>query len=639
MVLAGGPGQALAGVSIPDWVHQAAAQPLGGYPPETDAVVLLDQTDYTITDPGEYIEHARWVVRVLRPEGRDEGELVVDLGQHEKLNYIHAWTIDRAAHEYELKPKDFVEKSFTSFALYDDIKFMAATAPAADPGSTIAFEYEVRRHSWINQLNLLLQEPNPVLLVKISLSLPKGWELKDSWPQVLGLTSAQDASGRWQWTGHDMPGIQREPMMPHRSSLLGRMAIAYFPPGEVGNFGTWQSLGTWYSGLTAGRRDASPEIVQEAITITAGKSEFRSKLQALTRFIQSQIRYVAIEIGIGGFQPHSASEVFRYRYGDCKDKATLLSSMLKTVGIDSSYLIIHTQRGAVDPAVPSVHFNHVILAIELPGNGTGDYQSVITARSGKRYLLFDPTDEYTPVGSLRADLQDSYALLVTDSGGELIQTPLLPPDWNMVKRTGHFVLTTGGGLSGEVIEDRNGDSATNERARLRESDQRERTRAFEHWLGRSVPGFSLESIDFQQTDQLEKDLVINYKFTTPQYGQQRGPLMLLRARVLDEKGATVEHKPRHYALELGRTTRQTDAYEIEIPEGYLIDDIPDPVRIDVGFASYHSKTEVDGSKLKYSREYVIRNVSVPPEKFSDWAKLQGVIGADESAAVILKRAP
>src|SRR5437016_3835367 len=82
---------------------------------------------------------------------------------------------------------------------------------------------------------------------------------------------------------------------------------------------------------------------------------------------------------------------------------------------------------------------------------------------------------------------------------------------------------------------------------------------------------------------------------TTQYGQVRGPLMLVRPRVLDDKSAYVEHKPRHYAIELGAVARETDTYEIEIPKNYQVEDIPDPVKVDVGFASYQSKTEVNGS--------------------------------------------
>jgi len=610
---------AAGGANIPDWVRQAAAQPLGTYPAETKAVVVLDQTDYRVTAPGDYVEHSRWVVKILRPEGREEGDLSVNLGQKERLDYLHAWTIDRLAHEYELKEKDFAERSFPSFILYSDIRFLTAKAPAADPGSVIAFEWEVRRHSWVNQVNQFFQETNPVSQIRISLTLPQGWEFKDSWPAGSALTPVRIAPGRWEWVAHDLPGIQEEPMMPPKHGLLGRLAIAYFPPGETGNMGSWAAIGRWYSTLTSGRRDPTPEITEQVQRLVAGKSDFDSKVRLLTAFLQSEIRYVAIEIGIGGYQPHPASDIYRHRYGDCKDKTTLLSSMLRVAGINSDYVVIHTDRGFVNPTVPSVWFDHVILALELPGDVKQDeYSSVVTAQSGKRYLIFDPTDEYTPVGSLRSELQNSYALLVTDSGGELIRTPLLAPDSNSVTRTGYFVLTSDGSLSGEVSEDRSGDSAMYERGRLHYTDQRERTNDFERWLGRSIQGFTLEDVKIEQADQITKDLVFNYKFTTPQYGQTRGPLMLVRPRVLDDKSAQVEHKPRHYAIELGATARQTDTYEIEIPKNYRVEDIPDPVRIDVGFASYQSKIEVDGSKLLYWREYIVRELSVPPEKFDDW---------------------
>lgn len=631
---------ALGGVNVPDWVRQAAAQPLATYPPETKAVVLLDQTDYTVTAPGDYIEHSRWIVKVLRPEGREEGDLGLDLSRGEKLNYVHSWTLDGSGHEYELKQKDFVEKSFPSFILYEDIRFLTATAPSAGVGSVVAFEFEARRHSYSNQINLFFQEMNPVKEVRISLSLPPGWEFKDSWPSAAAVRPTQTAPNRWEWTAHDLSGIEPEPMMPERYVLLGRLAIAYFPPGETGNMASWAALGHWYTNLTTGRRDPTGEITQEVGYLISGKPDFDSKLRTLTAYLQSEIRYVAIEIGVGGYQPHSAGDVYRYHYGDCKDKATLLSSMLRVGGINSDYVLIHTDRGFVNPAVPSIWFNHAILAVELPADiKSNHYPSTVTAKDGKRYIIFDPTDEYTPVGSLRSELQNSYALLVTDSGGELIQTPLLAPDTNTIERTGHFVLTADGGLSGEVSEDRAGDFAARERGRLHNWDEHKRTEYFEHYLGRSLQGFTLESMDVQQADQVQKDVLIKFKFSTPQYGQPRGSLMLVRPRVLGETSRYVEHKPRHYSVELEETETQTDHYEIEIPKGYAVDDIPDPAKIDVGFASYQSKFEVDGTKLRYWRQYIVRDLSVPPEKFGDWVRLQGVIGADETAAAVLKRVP
>jgi transglutaminase-like putative cysteine protease len=637
---------AWAGVNVPDWVRQAASQPLPTYEPDTNAVVLLDQTDYTVTAPGEYLEHSRHVVKILRHEGRDEGEFALDLDQKEKLLSVHGWTIDAAGHEYELKnnDKDFPETSaFFGFDLYNDIRVRRALAPAAEPGSVIAFEYEVKRHAWLNQLDWFYQDGIPVREASMTLQLPAGWEYKSSSTVADPVQPVKNGDNRWIWTVRDVPAIEHEAMMPHFLALSGRMEIAYFGPGDgVPRSGSWNALGIWYGGLTAGRRNPTQEISDRAHQLTMGKPSFDEKIKVLAAFLQSEVRYVEIQIGIGGWQPHAAGDIFHARYGDCKDKATLLSSMLEEVGIKSNYLLIDTYRGIVHPNLPSAYFNHAILAIELPADTRADaYQSMVTASTGKRYLIFDPTDEYTPIGELRAQLQNTYALLVTDSGGELIRTPLLPPDSNLLSRTGHFTLAPDGSLAGEVVEDRSGAQASQERSSLTNANQQQRSQELENRLGESLQGFTLQNSDIQHLDQIQQDLIYTFKFTTPQYAQIRGPLMLVRPRVLGEKSAHVEQerKPRQYPIELRRTSRETDTYEIEIPQYYKVDDIPDPVKIDVGFASYQSKVEVEGSKIRYWREYIVRDLSVDPDHVADWRKLQGVIGADEAAAVVLKRAP
>ena len=339
-----------------------------------------------------------------------------------------------------------------------------------------------------------------------------------------------------------------------------------------------------------GAQNATPEIPKK-VRSTAGKNDFDIIVRPLTSFLQSDVRYVAVEIGIGGYQPHAANDVFRARYGDCKDKAMLLSSMLQEAGIASDYVVISTYRGTVDPTVPSAEsFNHVILAIELPnGVSSESYPSTITSKAGQRYLIFDPTDEYTPLGELRAALQDTHALLVTNSGGELIHTPLLPPETNLLSRSGHFTLDPEGTLTGEVTETRSGDHASHERALLLEANQQERAQHLERELNQSLKGFTLESSNIEQLDQLQNNLVLTLKLAAPQYGQLRGILMLVRPRVLEEKGFEVESKPRQYAFVLGRASRETDSYEIDLPQGYTVDDVPDPVKLDMGFASYQSK--------------------------------------------------
>ncbi len=634
-------------VSVPDWVRQAASQTLPSYPPDTNAAVLLTDENVTVTSPGEYVEHYRHAVKILRPDGRNEGRLGVYLGHGEKLLYLHAWTIDKTGREYELKEKDFGERNPYSDSFYDDVRYRTVQAPSPEPGSVIALEYEVRRYAWDNQVHWILQEDIPVRETTFRMQIPHDWEFKASWSGTRSTDALPAGENRWQWTKHDLSALEHEASMPAFLSLSDRMTLAFYVPGEkTGNSGSWNGLGLWYSGLTAGRRTPTPEITERVRQLTANKTDFDGKLRAVASFLQSDIRYVAVEIGIGGYQPHPASDVFHYRYGDCKDKATLLSSMLQEAGLRSEYVLIDTERGVVQSAMPSAWFNHAILAIELPatskseGTSATNYRSVITAKSGKQYLIFDPTDTYTPVGELRGELQDTNALLVTDSGGELIHTPLLPPEANLLVRTGHFTLSPDGSLAGEIAETLSGEHALYSRASLLHASEKERTEHFEHLLGSSLQGFALQSTSIQQLDDIQQNLRLTLKFDVPSYAQTRGSLMLVRPRILGKKSFDFDHrKPRQYSVVFDGTSKETDVYEIELPPGYAVDDLPEPAKADFGFASYQSKIEVTGSKLRYSREYTRRNVEIGPERMTDLRKFEGLIGADETASVVLKKIP
>lgn len=630
-----------AAVSVPDWVRSAASATLPKYEPDTNAVVLLDEITYTVTSPDDYVEHYRRAVKILRPDGRQEADFRVHFRQKEKVIFLHAWSMDKSGHEYELKDKDFAERGLFDFELYNDIKLRTATAPAADPGAVVAFEFEVRRRPWLNHLDWGFQESIPVHESHVVLQLPPGWEYRAYWAGIAPVAPLERAAHQAEWTLRDLPAIEHEAMSPPRWSLSARLGLSYLEPGESAkNMATWEAMGKWYDQLTAGRRNPIPELSDKARQLTAGKTDFDGKLRALASFLQSDIRYVAIEIGVGGYQPHPAQDVFRARYGDCKDKATLLSSMLHEVGIESDYLIISTYRGMVQPDLPSPVFNHVILAIELPpGTPSDPYRTVVTAKNNQRYLIFDPTDPYTPVGDLRGDLQDTYALLVADGRGDLIHTPLLAPETNLLVRTGHFTLSPDGSLAGEVVEDRSGDHAWQERIALIHANEQERAQRIEHRLSRSLKGFTLEKTDIGQLEQIQQKLVISMKLSDPGYGQVRGPLMLVRPRVLGEKSFALERKPRQYPFQFESKSRETDSFEIELPKEYAVEDVPDPVKVDAGFATYQSKVEVEGTKVRYTREFVRRDVLIGPEHTEELRKFLGTIGADEAAVVVLKRSP
>lgn len=433
--------------------------------------------------------------------------------------------------------------------------------------------------------------------------------------------------------------------MPPWAGLAARMVVAFLAPGArpQNGFLTWDDMARWQTTLANGRRDPTPEISSKVAEIVAGRATSQQKLEAVAQFIQQDIRYVAIEIGIGGWQPHSAGDVFVHRYGDCKDKATLMSTMLKLSGIDSYYLFINTRRGAVGPETPPERmFNHAILAIRLPvGVSDARYEAVFSHPKLGNLLIFDPTNEKTPIGELSGELQGNYAFLVTPEGGELIKTPQLPTASNGIVRSGKFSLDAQGTLRAEITESRNGDFARYERyAQLAVPSSKDRVKLIEQEVSHSIGMFQMTAATMTGLDATEAPFGYSFKFVAPAYAKQAGNLLVVRPRVMGQKSSDLleTKEPRKFPVIFEGPEKDTDTFEIELPAGYEVDDLPPPTDIDYSFASYHSKTEVSGRTLKYTRTMEIKELSVPLSKMDDLKKFYRVIAGDERNTAVLKPA-
>jgi len=626
--------------NIPDWVRQAAVQKLPAYPPDTNAVVLFaDETD-TVNSFFFNDTATTEIYTILRPAGRKYGNLAVHIGKDEKLLSIHAWSIDSAGHEYELKQKDFIDAAEWRYELYSDISYKRAVTPGSGPGSIVAFEYEIKRRDYFNELHWELQRRIPVLLTTLNVQLPPGWELKEHWSGTPPVKSAASGPNGWMWTKDNLSGIDDEPDRPVDAALEARLSLELYTPTSKLET-DWAALGKWASNLFRPQRSVSPEMTSKVQELTAGKSSFEARVRTLTEFLQREVRYVEIQIGIGGYQPHPASDVFHARYGDCKDKANLLSALLSQIGISSEMVLIHTDRGIVRPESPGNFFDHAILAIELPPDVPPNrYSPVITAKkSGKRYIIFDPTDEWTPFGEVRSELQDSYALLVTDSGGELIHVPIAQPDRSRLTRSAKLKLTADGTLSGSVEEFLTGDFATNVRGGAEYSNEQQRISHYEYQVTHSVKNASLQGLTFDGLKELNQPVNVRYNLNADRYAQVMGPLLIVRPRVLGVKSIGLDRKPRKYPLVIGNTALETDDFELQIPAGYTLDDKPDPVSLDTPFASYKSHIEILGDRLHYSREYVMKSLEIAPDKIEDLRAFENRVAADENAAVVFKKVP
>jgi hypothetical protein len=630
----------------PQWMHALVSAPIPAHDEKTDAVVLYSEINVSVQSEDKIKKTVRTAYKILRPSGRGYGEIVVPFNSHEKISNFHGWCIPAQGKDYEVKDKDGMEVSLPKIEgseLVSDVKAKLLKIPASDPGNIVGYEYEREIRPFVLQDFWSFQGEIPVRESHYSLQLPTGWAYRASWinhPEV----KPNEAGGQLQWAVSDQKEIRREEDMPPIDGVAGLMVVSFFPQGGISTSGftDWQQMGTWYRNLISGRMDASPEIKQKVAALTAGSGVTPlGKMNRLAQFVQHDIRYVAIELGIGGWQPHAAPEVFSHRYGDCKDKATLLSSMLREIGIDSYHVSINTERGSVTPDVPAhLAFNHVILAIKLP-DGLDDPTLVATLRDPKlgKILFFDPTDELTPFGQIAGNLQANYGLLVAPDGGELLALPMQPSAMNGIQRKGKLTLDASGNLKGDVSEIRVGDRAWSQRWALRTvTKDSDRIKPIENLLAGSLSSFQITKASFTNLSLTDLPFGFDYSFQAENYAKNAGNLLLVRPRVIGSKAkAILETKePRKYSIEFEGPVRDSDAFEIVLPPGYEVDDVPPPVDADFGFASYHSKTEVKGNVIGYSRSFEVKELSVPVSRADELKKLYRIIASDERNTAVLK---
>jgi transglutaminase-like putative cysteine protease len=628
-------------VTLPDWMKDAAARPQKSYPARTNAVVLLDERAISVNRSGEYIETVRRVVRILRPEGGNEGTIGINVEHADALLSAHAWCSSSDGHSYEVKQKDFEQKGYgfggTLFFM-NEVNY-AAELPAANPGAVVAFEYSVRNRAWGDYTTWWFQEEIPVEQARLTLGLPDKWNYKDSWVNSAHVASDSATPGMVAWVLHDVAALDNEEQhSPGILAMAGRMQLAFSPPEfAIPVFASWDSIGKWAEDLAQPRRQPSAEITAKVKQLTAGVSDFDGIVSRLAGFVQRDIRYVANEIGIGGWQPRAAGDTYRNHYGDCKDKATLLGSMLQVAGIHAENVLIFAEHGVTREDSPGNYFNHAILAIELPADAKVTYRSVVQTKSGQRYLIFDPTNEWVPVGELGEYEQGNFALLEGKNGGELIRMPVFPPEQNRLARNGKFTIGEGGGLSGELQISDSGSHAWRSRANVARENERERTRSAENFLTRSLQGATLKQATYEHLDEPSRELMVHYSFTASEFLKSSGTLLLFQPCVFGHKAIAIDWKKRKYPVDLQSTTDEVDRYEIALPAGMQVDDLPDAVQIDVGFASYKSSVTSANGVILYQREYVVRDPQVGLDKLGQLRKLEEAILRDEASSVVLKK--
>ncbi len=627
---------------VPQWLLDAAHQPTPAYAKDAPAVVLVKAGDVSVEEGGKIVTAERYAVRILTRDGRQDARVFkVYLSDTGKVRDLRAWVVN-GEDGRKLGKEDTADVGLLGDALYEQTRARSidGTKDCAE-GWVFGYESVVEEKSVFTQLDWEFQGRLPVVDSRYTLRVPNGWEAKTV---MLNHPAAVQDSGGTAWELRDLPYIEEEPASPPLTAMVPRLAISLFPASGAHTvlgqtFGTWLDVSRYASGLADPQSQPDAAISAKVALLTANAHTDLEKIRAIGTYVQN-LKYVSVQTGLGrggGYQPHPASFVFEKNYGDCKDKANLMRAMLRAVSINSYPVLIYSGDAAyVREEWPSPQqFNHCILAIEV-GRDVRLPATLENAALG-RLLIFDATDPDTPVGDLPDHEQNSFALIAAGEKGVLARMPAGASESNMVERRTELKLSATGAITGKLEERFSGTPAVRARRQFRQRDRGDYDKSVERWVSASVQGVSVSAVD-PSDDFAENQFHLDVKFAAPRYAQLSQNRLLIFHPVTpssNEFGYAARAKRSHPVLLPANHWNET--LTVELPEGFDVDEIPDPGKIEGAFGRYESSCAVRERALTCTRTLQVKAQSIALAQYPAMRDFfEHVVGA-QSAPVVLVR--
>lgn len=594
--------------------------------PDAGAVVLLDEGIMEVFGGGgvgfSALERHR-IVRILNSRGHRYANVMIPYGSTSTVENIQARTLTRDGRVAPLKQEDIFDVSlYPGFVFFSDQRARIFTLPAVEDGAVIEYRYRILMrdrafwHSWVFQYD------EPVLLSRFTLVKPTEWNLDSrSYGIPVDPTSTKAPAGfksRHVWELRNVPPLHAEAAMPPVTELAARIALA--PIG----FATWKDISTWYDGIAAPRLKGGPLVRMLADSLTRHTTDPEARLRALVEWVRDEVRYIAVEIGIGGFQPHYAEDIAEKRYGDCKDMVTLLCALAREVHIDAVPVLISTRlNGIPDTSLPSpLQFNHLIAF--APGVGTGG-------------TWIDATDKACPFGTLPWYDQGVPVILARPQGEDArARTPVVEASRNHSRLTWDVQLASDGSSTVQGRSILSGAVANELRHELRMSDRRESRTWVEAFLARRIPGMELDTFSVEGMKPIEDPLTLSYTFHAPAFAQTRDSGLVVRPGrivgfLLDEYFRSTD---RTYPVRVNFGTSTDVELTLRLPAGWgLMRTRTDSLNTPYGSGAWSMHNSPAGVTLVIRHR--LRGSDVPAGKYRDFrAFLDGVRLRDEQEVLL-----
>jgi hypothetical protein len=370
--------------------------------------------------------------------------------------------------------------------------------------------------------------------------------------------------------------------------------------------------------------EPGPEVERQAREIVAGLPDDRAKLRALFTWVRDRIRYLAVEIGIGGFQPHPAEEISVHRYGDCKDMVTLLCALGRAVGLPIRQALISTrQNGEPDTSLPSpLHFNHVIAyAPELDGG-----------------VWMDPTEKGCAFGDLPWYDQGLPSLVIGNDGrGILLTTPADSGDANGESLDWWVTLGRDGAARIHGVWNLTGAPASDVRGDLLTASPYEHRQWLERTLADQLSGVRLDTFSITGMVPEDGSLGIAYAVSAPSFAVLRDSSMFLwPGRVaMSVLPDLFRSSFRTHPVQLRYGHRRELSMSIALPREFRAVDPSGADSVVSDFGWSRIQVALGPGRLTFHGTYSIRGETVPPGSYPEFQAFLDAVRRQDEREVIL----
>ena len=522
---------------------------------------------------------------------------------------------------------------------YSDLKIAQLPVKNLQVGDTLEWEArvvitraEAPNEFWVSEN--LVTEGSVVREESIELNVPSAKAVTVWTNPALGIQVKQSKDGdrtvyRWQ-TSALKPTVGPEAEAAKEAKKKHVLTVDEEMDEERGKlpsvawttFPNWAAVGDWYRGLELSRATPDDEIKAKVAELTAGKTTEEDKVRAIYEYVSTQVRYIGVAFGIGRYQPHEAIDVLHNQYGDCKDKATLLSAMLAAAGVPSDAALI----GAgvrFNEAVPSPgSFNHLITHLKLNGQD----------------VWLDSTEEVAPYRMMYAALRDREALVVPPTGTPVLEkTPKDPPFAAFQTWTAKGSLDKNGVSESHITIALSGDDALALRAALRQVGVAQYPEFAQRVMnGIGYSGTSSHA-EFSRPEDTGKPLTMDLDYHRDR-SEDWSNLRILPQLAPVPLPLVNEKEPPVQAINLGAPRTESSISEMKLPAGWTAQ-LPEAVHEKAPFATYDMSYRLENGKLYADRRIVVLQQKIPAADWKSYKKFADAIDLGNEQYVMLTRGP